>query len=318
MLRILKNIAKAGIRSCVRARLKTLPLSLPTAEWYAEKLKRWPAIFRDLNFQTQQRLPAGMEMNLGIVDVIERTLLTTREWDPIVQQTLIACLKPGDTFLDVGANIGYFSLLASQLVGESGTVVSFEPSARALSKLTAHLCLNGCSNVTVCSQAMGESPGTERLNWAPSSNIGGSTIARGKPAQGYSEQIAVRRLDDVCSEMQLVPSFIKLDVEGFELFALRGAREMLKKNHPMVVCELTNHFLKDHGQSGADMLRFMRDLGYDAWLVSLNPAGQLAAKLCQPDETPQDQAEVLFSTVPPGFAASAQSGVAGEHATAGA
>ena len=111
--------------------------------------------------------------------------------------------------------IGYFSLMASKLVGETGRVVSFEPSARALSKLTAHLCLNQCGNVTVCSHAMGESAGSERLNWAPSSNIGGSSIARGIPSQGYSELVAVRRLDDVCREMQLTPSFVKVTMPHF-------------------------------------------------------------------------------------------------------
>ncbi|WP_236622282.1 FkbM family methyltransferase [Novipirellula maiorica] len=276
-------------------------MSLSTAEWYAEKFKRWPAVFDDVNHVKHQRLPAGMEMNLGVVDVIERTLRTTTEWDPIVEKTLLNCLQPGHVFFDVGANIGYFSLLASRLVGDSGRVVSFEPSARALSKLTAHLCLNRCSNVTVCSQAMGESVHTEQLHWAPESNIGGSTIARGKPSQGYSESIFIRRLDDVADEMQLAPDLIKLDIEGFELFALRGAQKLLAEHHPTVVCELTNQFLHDHGQSGSEMLCLMRDLGYEAWLLNLNDAGELRATHCDDDQTPADQAEILFSTTAPPF-----------------
>jgi FkbM family methyltransferase len=290
------------IRGGAGARLRYLPLSMATADWYADQIKRRPAIFAGLNHQRQCTLPAGMKMNLGIEDVIERTLLTTGQWDPIIEQTLRACLEPGDVMLDVGANIGYFSLLGSQLVGPTGQVVSFEPSIRALSKLTTHLCINQCNNVTVCSQAMGDSVGTEHLNWAPSSNIGGSTIARGTPSQGQSELIAIRRLDDVCDEMNLAPSFVKLDVEGFELYALRGARRTLQTHHPMVVCELTNDFLQDHGQSGSQMLRFMRDLGYDAWLISLDAGGVLTAEQCGGDQTPKDQAEVLFAVKPPRFA----------------
>jgi FkbM family methyltransferase len=301
-MRLVKNILKSIIRIGVDARLRYLPLSMATADWYADQIKRRPAIFADLNFQVQHRLPAGMQMNLGIVDVIERTLLTTGQWDPIIEQTLRGCLKPGDVMLDVGANIGYFSLLGSQLVGPAGRVVSFEPSIRALSKLTTHLCINRCNNVTVCSQAMGEIAGTEHLNWAPSSNIGGSTIARGIPSQGQSEPIAVRRLDEVCEQMQLVPSFVKLDVEGFELYALRGARETLRLHHPIVVCELTNDFLEDHGQSGAEMLRFMRELGYEAWLIRLDDQHQLTAEHCSGEQVPQAQAEVLFATEPPAFA----------------
>ena len=151
---------------------------------------------------------------------------------------------------------------------------------------------------------MGESVRTEQLHWAPESNIGGSTIARGTPSQGYSESIFVRRLDDVVAEMRLVPDFIKLDIEGFELFALRGAQTMLAEHHPTVVCELTNLFLQDHGQSGCDMLQFMRGLGYDAWLLSLDDAGELVATHCDDDQTPADQAEVLFSTTTPAFAQS--------------
>ncbi len=301
MLRPLKNLTKSAIRGVARTRLTSFPLSYETAEWYAEKVKRWPAVLGELNFQTQRKLRAGMTMNLGIVDVIERTLLTTDEWDPIVEKALRACVSPGDTFLDVGANIGYFSLLASQLVGSEGRVVSFEPSARALSKLTAHLCLNRCSNVTVCSQAMGDATGPEKLNWASSSNIGGSSIARGTPSQGYSEQIFIRTLDDVCKEMQLQPSFIKLDVEGFELFALRGAERILKASHPVVVCELTNQFLTDHSQSANDMLDFMAAIGYRAWIINLASDGRLVAEPCIAGETPVNQAEVLFCTEAPEF-----------------
>ena len=303
MIRAVKNSVKALVRGVVRARLKHLPLSTTKAEIYANHIKQWPSVLGELNFQSQRELPAGMTMNLGIVDVIERTLLTTGSWDPIVEQALRACVKSGDTVLDVGANIGYFSLLASRLVGDEGRVVSFEPSARALSKLTGHLCLNRCGNVTVCSQAMGDHIGTDKLNWAPNSNIGGSTIARGIASQGYSEQIAIRRLDDVCNEMQIVPNFIKLDVEGFELFALRGAEETLQRHHPTVVCELTNQFLTDHGQSGADMLDFMRGLGYEAWIIDLDDDNLIRGTHCANNATPRDQAEILFAVETPEFAA---------------
>ena len=311
MLRPIKNLTKSAIRGLARARLSAFPLSTEAAEWYANKIKQWPAVLGELNFQTRRELRAGMTMNLGVVDVIERTLLTTNEWDPIVEKAIRACVQPGDTFLDVGANIGYFSLLASDLVGDTGRVVSFEPSARALSKLTTHLCLNQCSNVTVCSQAMGEVVGPERLNWASSSNIGGSSIARGTASQGYSEQIFVRKLDDVCQEMNLQPSFMKLDVEGFELFALRGAEQTLRTFHPVVVCELTNQFLTDHSQSADEMLNFMTALGYQAWIINLSADGELVAEKCNGTDTPVNQAEVMFCTeAPPVFCRTAEDRIA--------
>lgn len=264
MLRGLKQLTKAAIRTAVRSRLCFLPLSPSTAEWYADQIKRWPAVLGDIGFQTRRKLPVGVEMDLGILDVIERTLLTTGVWDPVVEKTISAYLKPGDVFLDVGANIGYFSMLASKLVGDTGRVVSFEPSVRALAKLAPHLMLNECHNVTICHQAMGAATGTATLTLAPVSNIGGSTISRGRCIARRVEQIYVRRIDQVCEELEIVPSLIKLDVEGFELFALQGAERILREHHPVVVCELTNQFLRDHGQAASDVLSYMLKLGYDA------------------------------------------------------
>ena len=300
MLRSMKNFGKMLIRQAVNCRLNRLPLSESTAEWYAEKIKKYPAILGDVNGRRNVQLTAGITMNVGIVDVIERSLLTTGTWDLIVEKCLQQLLTAGDTFLDVGANIGYFSMLASKIVGETGTVVSFEPSARALTRLTLHGCMNRCRNLLVCSHAVGEVAGRVALNWANATNIGGSTINRGTGT--HVEAIAVRRLDDVCQELSLRPRLMKMDIEGFELFALKGASEILQQCHPDVICELTGAFLRDHGQSSESLVRFMQDLGYLAFLVSLSTDSQLLLKRCSPEETPSEQAEILFSVSDDPFA----------------
>ena len=295
MLKLLKNVVKAFARSLVRARLNWWPVSPEQAEKLAIQTKAYPSIFGSLNYRRQVNLPAGIQMELGFADVIERSLLTTGHWDPLVEKCLQSLLNPGDTFLDVGANIGYFSMMASKIVGDQGIVVSFEPSARALTKLTSHACLNQCRNLLVCSHAVGETTSRTYLNWAAPSNIGGSTINRGIPSQGAIEPILVRRLDDVCRDLSLKPNLIKMDIEGFELFALRGAKETLATFHPNVVCELTEAFLRDHGQSSQALIQFMLDLGYRAFLLSLSSTGQVEATACTAENTPDDQAEVLFS-----------------------
>ena len=295
MIAVLKKLAKKSLRQVIRVRMNCCGLTLAQAEWYAEKIKRYPAILNELNYRRDVNLPLGVRMNVGLIDVIERSLLTTGHWDPIVESCVQQLLKPGDTFLDVGANIGYFSMMASGIVGPNGTVVSFEPSARALTRLTSHGCLNQCRNLLICSHAVGDSIGRSSLNWAPSSNIGGSTISRGKPATGAVEQITIRRLDDVCREFSLTPGLIKMDIEGFELFALRGARETLADHGPNVICELTGSFLEDHGQSARDLVQFMLDLGYTPFQLSESGSGRLVATPFCLDETPSSQAEVLFS-----------------------
>lgn len=281
------------IRQTVDCRLNRLPLSAATAEWYADRIRKYPAILGDLNGRRNVQFPIGITMNVGIVDVIERSLLTTGTWDLIVQKCLQQLLTAGDTFLDVGANIGYFSMLASKIVGEAGTVVSFEPSARALTRLTLHACMNRCRNLLVCSHAVGEVAERAALNWANATNIGGSTINRGSGA--HVEAIVVRRLDDVCQELSLRPRLMKMDIEGFELFALKGAIQMLQQHHPDVICELTGAFLRDHGQSSESLVRFMEELNYRAFLLSLSSDGRLLLKRCLPKDTPSEQAEILFS-----------------------
>lgn len=295
MLSVLKAFAKKCLRQMIRIRLDCFNLTLAQAEWYAQKIKQYPGIFGALNYRRDVTLPVGVRMNVGLIDVIERSLLTTGHWDSIVESCVQRLLKPGDTFLDVGANIGYFSMMASKVVGSNGTVVSFEPSARALTRLAAHGCLNQCRNQLICSHAVGDFTGRSTLNWAPSSNIGGSTISRGKAATGAVEQITIRRLDDVCREFDLVPSLIKMDIEGFELFALKGAREMLQMHSPQVVCELTGPFLADHGQSAKELVQFMLELDYTPFRLSEAGSGGLTATPFCLNETPTDQAEVLFS-----------------------
>jgi hypothetical protein len=102
---------------------------------------------------------------------IERQLLTTGIWAPPVNGVLDAYLAPGGTFVDVGANIGYFTLVGSLLVGDRGTVIAVEPSTRDLRKLTHHLTLNPCANVTVLSVGAGEADGLQELSWATETNI---------------------------------------------------------------------------------------------------------------------------------------------------
>jgi hypothetical protein len=86
-----------------------------------------------------------------------------------------------------------------------------------------------------------------------------------------------------------------MDIEGFELFALKGAREILTACRPNVVCELTATFLRDHGQSSESLIQFMLDLGYGAFLLAVSPVGKVTATPFTPETAPVEQTEVLFS-----------------------
>src|SRR5262249_18542532 len=127
-------------------------------------------------------------------------------------------LRPGDTVVDVGANVGTLTLTAAALVGPEGRVWAIEPHPRPLRYLCANVALNGFANVRTVHAAAGESDGLLRLT---DSRLDDQNRVS---ADGPGVSVPVRRLDDVVPEGPV--RLLKIDVEGFELFVLRGARRV--------------------------------------------------------------------------------------------
>jgi len=151
-------------------------------------------------------------------------------------QVLRKVLRDGDVFVDGGANIGLFSLLASRLVGPSGKVYSFEPNARALARLEEHLRENQANNVILQKVALWSEAGT--ATFFDFEGPGDSQGSLGKQGESFSRQVTVptARLDD------LVPGrvrLMKLDIEGAELAAMRGGVRLLTADpRPHLLLEL--------------------------------------------------------------------------------
>lgn len=158
-------------------------------------------------------------------------------------------LRPGGVVLDVGANVGYYTLLASVLVGDGGSVHAFEPEPRNAEFLRRHLRINGRRNVTVQQAAVSDHAGTARFDFGTGSGTGHLVDAG-------ALEVRTLRLDDYCAEHALAPAAVKIDVEGAEMSVLHGARETLARHRPTI-------FLSTHGaQVHAASLGFLRGLGY--------------------------------------------------------
>lgn len=132
-------------------------------------------------------------------------------------------LKRKDVFVDVGANVGFFTLLASHLVGPYGRVYAFEPNARVFNFLQGNLSLNRIINVTAMNVALGNENTTGYLH-IPKKKDDHSCVSLDR--SGVS--IPIRRLDDMSIEEKSV-DLLKLDVEGYEKYVLEGAKDTLKK-----------------------------------------------------------------------------------------
>jgi FkbM family methyltransferase len=149
-------------------------------------------------------------------------------WNPAEYEAFRAAVKPGATALDVGANVGAYSLLLGQWVGDGGHVFAFEPAPEIFAGLSQHVALNGLGRVVAPVQlAVGEDVRTASLLVA--GTHGESRLAAGADEGGSAIDVSMTTIDRFCEERRLAPDFMKVDVEGFELSVLRGARETIRR-----------------------------------------------------------------------------------------
>lgn len=165
-------------------------------------------------------------------------------YEKAIQDVFLAYVKPGFIVYDIGANAGFYTLLASRLVGASGRVHAFEPLPENLSYLRRHVEINRLSNVRVAGAAVSSAVGEMRFSRAAESSQGRLT------ADG---EFAVQT---VTLDSLPPPDFIKMDIEGAELDALRGGAATLKRHAPVVVLATHNYDLQDSCRA------FLQSLGY--------------------------------------------------------
>jgi len=172
------------------------------------------------------------------------------------QKAFSAAVRPGSVIFDLGANVGFYTLLASVLTGRDGRVFSFEPLPENLALLRRHLALNAVENCVVYEAAVGASSGTALFAPGESSTTG--HLASGHPdASGKGIAVRVVMLDELTGSGELPPpDLIKCDVEGGELQALQGAALTLAAAAPTL-------FLATHGaEVHQRCCGFLRGLGY--------------------------------------------------------
>lgn len=206
---------------------------------------------------------ALMELNPGAW--IDRTLVAGEAHDPLVGRTLRQCLSRGGVFLDIGANIGVFTLAAAQM--PDVTVYSFEPSPRELPRLYRHLALNGVKNVVVFPFALGRTSEKLKMSLGWSGNPGtNSFVTSGHDAATVVCQCVP--LDSILtSEIVRQVKVVKMDIEGFEMEALRGMTESIAGMGPVTfVVEVTRSLLQRAGSSAEELYGFFAERGFSSTL----------------------------------------------------
>ena len=212
-------------------------------------------------------LPDGTIIAVDLGDRIQR-LMWGGAYEPHVQRCLGQLLRPGDIFVDVGAHIGFFSLIASSLVGHTGKVYAFEANPNLFQKLQKHTTeypwlAASCLAVWKESGSMFFSRSEERGE----SGWGKLTTVRN---EGNIVSVQAISLDEwhEAEEFPLV-RIIKIDAEGSEPFILEGARQLIARTRPIMIIELNDQLLRDIGRPKETVIASLRDNSYRIFGISL-------------------------------------------------
>jgi FkbM family methyltransferase len=226
------------------------------ARWRIERY-----LHRHLSGTTLTRAKDGFQLQVDNADFLQRTIHITGTWDEDVASAIRARLNSNGVFLDVGANIGFFSLLAAS---RGAKVIAIEPNPRCQEALKANFARNGLE-VELHGVAAGAADGTATLFVNQKDNVGAGTLTG--PADGSVKQyeVSLTTLDQIVANRSV--DLIKIDIEGFEVDALRGAARTLARK-PAVICEVSEYSLTKAGSSKDKLFELMRNHGYEATILS--------------------------------------------------
>ena len=193
-------------------------------------------------------------------------------YEPLVINAMKRILNTGDTFFDVGANIGYLSAYGAGLVGPRGQVHSFEPVPRDFKKLCALRENNPNFNFTLNPFALGDTDTTAVISVSKSWVGWNTLVAVAMKTEDLEEtvSVSVKRLDDYIRQKREHLGklrLIKIDVEGYELFVLRGLSGYFEAENerPLILCEVSPSFFIRLGLSLAMLRDYMQSYGYQAY-----------------------------------------------------
>jgi FkbM family methyltransferase len=264
---------------------------LNSHEFAERRLLEWAATKRELVELTNFKMYVSPED-----DYVGGSILREREYEPHLTRIFQQFVRPKMQVLDLGANMGYFSLLAASLVGSAGHVYSWEPSPENVKLLLASKQLNQFSNIEIVQAAAGAKSGL--LKYFPNFSNGlVMQIGDERPEEAVSaETVMALRVDDYIPRDAKI-GFIKIDVEGFEYEALNGALDTIGRNLPIIATEFSpKALLRASGISGEEFLQFFVRLGYDMSVIdnyNLAP-GSVADALRRYESSDADHIDILL------------------------
>jgi FkbM family methyltransferase len=217
-----------------------------------------------------RKLFNGMLIECDLRDHVQQQIYFFGGYEPIEAGLFLSLLKPGDCVFDIGANVGFYTMLMSKKVSNLGQVHSFEPVPKNFSKLSNNYSKNGKpQNIALNQSALWDESTTLRfsLDEQHENNCGG--FSAGKPAKAIEEfQCSAMTLEGYVLGKKIERvSALKMDIEGAELRALKGAFPILKRDRPVILLEVCAQTCAKFGYSADQLWSILEPLEYAAYRI---------------------------------------------------
>jgi FkbM family methyltransferase len=182
----------------------------------------------------------GTHLSVRLDEHIFRHIYFHGEYEPETTDILQRLVRPGQTWLDVGGNVGFFTILLSKGIGESGHVYVFEPNPAMVERIQASIGLNSAINVHLVPQAVSNVSGQEISFYVPigaGHNSGRASAVKFEDLSSSVKEVKVSttNLDDYLERVDVKPDFMKIDIEGFEINAFRGMERTMRTHPPKAI-----------------------------------------------------------------------------------
>lgn len=184
-------------------------------------------------------------------------------------------VKPGMHILDIGAHLGLFSATCSQLTGEQGKIICFEPTPGTFAILKETLRLNHCNNVTALQAAVSSKEGKATFYVSETAGCNSNSLVKNKSdreASGYDVRLVT--IDSIVAEYSVNPSLIKIDAEGAELDVLKGGAKTFAQHKPILILGLHPAFINQKGDSLEAIWELLANQRYEVKLEGKNMTRQ--------------------------------------------
>ena len=211
----------------------------------------------------------GARLRGNTYDLLQQYVYFFGIWEPHLTSFLIDRVRPGDVVVDVGANIGYFSVLTSKLVGDTGRVIALEASPSIFQRLDENLRLNRISNVSAMNIAVAADEGTRSVYLGPAHNIGLTTTVANSSLRLEAAVASKTLVSLLPSDIWRAVRILKIDVEGGEADVIAGLAPLLPTAPPEleVVVEISPETLAQSGLTPEDVMRPFEAAGFRAYRI---------------------------------------------------